>query len=92
LIESGWPERTVRGFSLAQMNWVLRRSRQRRNEADQRALMIACAASAGGDAAQKCLDFLRRESGRLENEPAPNGESQTPLSAEDFDRMMNLER
>lgn len=84
----------MQGLSTAQLTWVFKDVRQRRAERDLRALCIA-GASQGGKPFELMLREIQRElrelrtedRGRKTDEP----ESQMPLSAEDFAKMMREE-
>lgn len=90
--EHGFSRGECDGFSPAQLTWHLRRLRRQQTERDLRQLLLITAGGAGGKAAQKVWKALERELEPEARSRKPEGsESETPLSQEDFERMMTEE-
>lgn len=57
-----------------------------------RQLMVTAAGTAGGNAGEKMFTLLRKELQALDGDQVkPEPECETPLSREDFERMMSEE-
>lgn len=83
-------------MSLGQLAWIFRWRRRARAERDVRRLCLAAAGASGGKAFEIVMRDLKRELRELDapesaREPADEPESQMPLSAADFEKMMREE-
>jgi hypothetical protein len=77
-------------LSIAQLTAVFKATRRSQSLRDRRALMIAAAGTAGGEAFKVMLREIEKELAAVEGRgPRVEGEeSGTPLNQEDFERMI----
>ena len=78
----------MKTFSAGKLIWIHERQNERDSASAQRALMIATAAQAGGDAPDKVFKMLERQKRKSGNRESQKPQSQTPTSQAEFEAML----